>query len=320
MLQELKFVASSVARKDYVPDLTHFKIENGTVRGFNGMLALCSPIPFDITCNPKADTLLKAIKNCRDDEPITLAMTAAGRLAIKSGKFKAYIDCIEGETQHVQPEGERFDFDGESFLKAVKAVAPFVGDDASRPWVNGILFRGKSAYATNNVIVAEYWTGIDFPITVNFPLKAVKEVLRIDEAPEYAQSTMNSITIHYAGNRWIRTQMLPTDWPDLSKILDAPSVQTPINPEIFAGLEVIKPFVDKLGRVTFHEGNLCTSLVEGEGSRYEVEGLVDAGSYNHEMLSLLSGIATTIDFSLYPKPCVFFGDKLRGAIIGLRQT
>jgi hypothetical protein len=29
-------------------------------------------------------------------------------------------------------------------------------------------------------------------------------------------------------------------------------------------------------------------------------------------------VAQLFDFSSYPKPCLFYGDNLRGAIIGLR--
>ena len=76
MLTSLKFVQGAVAKKDFLPALTHFVIENGTVRGYNGMLALCSPIPFDIACKPKAESLVKAIANC--NETVTLSLTQRG--------------------------------------------------------------------------------------------------------------------------------------------------------------------------------------------------------------------------------------------------
>ena len=80
MLSELRFVQGAVAKKDFIPALTHFVIEDGAVRGYNGMLALCSPIPFNIACKPRADALVKAIANCT--ETVQLAMTAAGRLSV----------------------------------------------------------------------------------------------------------------------------------------------------------------------------------------------------------------------------------------------
>jgi DNA polymerase III sliding clamp (beta) subunit (PCNA family) len=317
MLNELKFVQGAVAKKDYLPALTHFCIENGTVRGYNGTLALCSPIPFDIECKPKAAPMVQAIRNCTDT--VVLSMTKAGRLSIKSGKFKALIDCVEGETSHVEPEGDIIEIDGQALLNAVKALQNFIGDDASRPWSNGVLLKGQSAFATNNVILVEYWTGVNFP-TLNLPRTAVREILRVDEPPILAQATDTSFTLHYSNKRWIRTQLLSTDWPDLAKILERESVQVPVNPELFVGLEVIKSFTDKMGRVTFHEGSLRTNLEESEGADYELEGLTFPGSYNLEMLASLKDVVKTIDFTAYPRPCIFHGDRLRGAIIGMRMT
>ncbi len=318
MLAELKFVQGAVAKKDYLPALTHFVFEDGKVRGYNGTIALCAPIPFQINCKPKAIPMVQAIRNCT--ETVALALTSAGRLSIKSGKFKAFVECVEGETPHVEPEGGRLEINGAALLAAVKVLAEFMGDDASRPWSNGIMFKGQSAFATNNVIVAEYWTGVEFPIVVNIPRAAVREILRIDEAPDYAQADDRSFSLHYSNGRWIRTALLETDWPDLGRILDVPSQQVMMNPQLFEGLEFLKPFTNKMGQIMFHEGSLCTSLTDGDGAKFEMDGLTYPGCYNVEMLASLAGIAQSIDFTSYPKPALFMGERLRGAIIGMRMT
>ncbi len=316
MLAELKFVQGSVAKKDFLPALSHFRIENGTVRGYNGKLALCSPIPLDLACTPKAAPLVRAIGNC--DETVTLTLTAAGRLAVRSGGFKAFIDCVEGETPHVEPEGDEFVINGEALLAGLTAIAPFVSDDASRPWSNGVLLRGQSAFATNNVILVEYWLGVDFP-EYNIPREAIKEMLRIGEAPVTAQADKNSLTFHYTGGRWIRSQLLETGWPDLARVLNVASAPTPIDPQIFVGLATIKPFVDKIGRVLFNEGRMTTHESADEGASFDCATPLPEGVYALEMIALLEGVATKADWSLYPKPAMFFGERLRGAIIGMRK-
>jgi len=318
MLKSLKFVQGSIAKKEFIPALTHFVIEHGRVRGFNGVMALSSPIPFDIACKPKASTLIKAISQCEDT--VQLALTKAGKLSVKSGVFKAYIECVQEDTPHVLPEGQIVNFDGEELLKGLKAVAPFIGDDASRRWANGVLIEKQSLFATNNVMLVQYWLGADFPSVVNLPRDAVKEMLRINEAPIYAQMTENSMTFHYLEDRWLRTQLYSsTEWPDLSKILDIPSCQQPIEEELFKGLEIIKPFVDKQGSVFFNMQQIATHPDSEQGASYDVPALTDDGKYNIQMLELLEGSAKTIDWSTYPGPCLFQNDRLRGAIIGLRK-
>jgi DNA polymerase III sliding clamp (beta) subunit (PCNA family) len=317
MLKELKFVMGAVAKKDFLPAMTHFRIEAGKVRSFNGTLALCSPIPFDIDCTPKADALVKAIGNCSDT--ITLGMTEGGKLRVQSGSFRAYIETVDGATPHVDPAGEDVMFDGEVLLKAFKTLMPFIGDDASRPWTNGILLRGQSAFVTNNVCLVEYWLGVESPIVVNIPREAVREMLRVDEPPIRAQIDKNSITFHYADERWIRSQLYETNWPDLSKVLDKPSNAVTVLGELFDGLEVIKAFADELGRVYIQDNVLRTHLDADIGATYEIkDGPMPNGLYQIKMLSLLAGVADKADFSLYPAPALFFGERLRGALIGMR--
>lgn len=319
MLSALKFCQGSVAKKDFVPELKHFAIKNGRVRGFNGVLALSSPIPFDIDCTPKADALAKAIANCTDT--VLLKMTPAGRLSVKSGSFKVNIDCIQEETLHVEPEGEVVSIDGNELLKGLRAVVPFIGDDASRPWCNGVLLKNQSMFATNNAIIVEYWHGTVFPHVVNLPRDAVREMIRIGEAPTHAQLSLNSITFHYSDNKWLRTQLYVSEWPDLGKVLDHPANMQPINNDLFVALEVVKPFIDKVGSIFFQDGEVRTHEFDEEGATYAVEGLGDGGKYNIAMLSLLKGAVTMIDWSGTGMrgACMFQGDRLRGAVIGMRR-
>jgi len=316
MIKTLKFVQGAVSRKDFIPALTHFRIENGTIRSYNGMLSLCSPISLDINCSPKAEPLVKAIGHC--DETVSMSLTPAGRLSVKSGSFKALIDCIQEETPHVMPEGDEIHFNGETLLKAFKTIYPFIGSDASRPWANGILLKNQSAFATNNVTLVEYWVGATFPIECNIPKACIKEMLRIGEAPTHAQVDANSITFHYSENTWIRTQLFSTEWPDLAKVLDQESTQRPLDPLIFDGLEKMKSFVNKMGHIYMSEGLMTTSRDIQEGAEFNVVTLQHEGLYNIEMLMLLKDSAITIDWSTYPAPCMFQGERLRGAIVGMR--
>ena len=93
MLKALKFVQGAVAKKDFVPALTHFRIRNRTVTGFNGSLAICSPIPCDLDISPNATQFTKALAACTDT--ISLYVNAKGRLVVQSGNFQTFVDCDE---------------------------------------------------------------------------------------------------------------------------------------------------------------------------------------------------------------------------------
>jgi hypothetical protein len=88
---------------------------------------------------------------------------------------------------------------------------------------------------------------------------------------------------------------------------------------IFEGLESVKHFTDKMGTIFLLPGELRTHLDEQEGAGFAMDGFAYEGKYNIDMLGLLKNTATTIDWSSYPGPCMFQGDRIRGAIIGMRK-
>lgn len=317
MLEQLRFVQGSVAKKDFIPELKHFRIEDGRVKGFNGKIALSTPIEFDIDCTPKAEPLIKAISQCK--EAVQLGMTKAGRLSVKSGKFRAYVECVEGVTPHVEPEGAYIDVDGAAVMQALKVLEPLVATDAARPWSNGVLFKGKSAFATNNVIVAEYWIGAAFPNEVIIPREAIKEMLRIKKEPTGFQMNENSLSVHYDDGSWVRANLVDHKWPEVAPLFDVPMDKLKHVPdEFFEALHAMKPFADKFGRITFEPGNMRTHQPDVEdGSSYALEWLQDKGSFQLGMLLKLEGLATKMDLSQYPERCPWVGENMRGVLLGL---
>lgn len=315
MINSLKFVMGAVAKKDFAPELCHFHIQGGTVRGYNGMLGLCCPINLNIDVKPNAIQFVKAIQTCKDT--VALHVTDKGKLAIKSGNFRAFVECIPGDFPEVVPEGREIQLDG-NLLKAIKVLAPFIAEDASRQWARGILFRGRSAFATNNVVIVEYWLNYDFPVDLNIPKAAVQELIRIGEEPSSMQISDTSVTFHFSGNRWLRTQTYDLAWPNVSAILDLPS--NPIAPPegLWQAVEDISPFVNDLGNIFFGDGKVATSCNDGEGASVEVPGIDHMGCFHFKQLALLEKVVEKIDFSTYPKPCGFIGENLRGALAGMR--
>lgn len=319
MLKELKFVMGAVGKKDLLPAMTHFQIQNGHVRSYNGTMAISSPLPFNIDCCPKADQLVKAISQC--EEVITLSMTPGGKLRVQSGKFRAFVENTIDTGFHPVPEGDPLAFDGSTLLAALKILYPFIGNDASRPWTNGVLLNGQSAFATNNTCIVEYWLGSPFPHQINIPRACIKEMLRVDEAPTHGQISGNSITFHYADGRWIRSQLLCTEWPFgmIEKILNRDNSPVPVPEDLFSAINKLNKLTDGSNRIYINHGLLTTHMEEEQGGSVEVDGLEFQGCYNIAMLSLLEGVVTHADFTLYPEPALFFGDRLRGAIVGMRS-
>lgn len=322
MLDALRFVASAVAKKDFVPELTHFKIRGGRVTGFNGQIALSSPIDVDLNILPQARQLIDAIRACQG--VISLSMTPSGRLTVRDDKFRAHIPCLAEDVAHfVEPEGETVDM-GENFLPGLRAVAPVMGVDASRPWAMGVKLTKQSMVATNNVMLVEYWHGDNIPVDVVLPAAAVTELLRINEAPTRVQVTDNSISFWFEGDRWMRSQLLiGGSWPmeRLEQIMSLEAAnQTDLPENLGDQVEVLKAFLGERSTVYVTADAMATSPEESDGASVVIDlpGVPSMQAYHHKQLTLLAEVAKTIDWTNYPQPCMFRGERLRGAIIGQR--
>jgi hypothetical protein len=339
LLDSLKFVSTAVAKKDFVPELMHFKIKNGRITSYNGRIALSSPIDLDLDIQPAAIPLINAIRACETTETIALNMTPVGRLAVRAGSFRAYINCLPDDQTGftVEPEGEKF-FVAYNFLDGIKAIAPVMGVDASRPWSMGIKIQDELMYATNNILLVKYWFGIPYPIIkgsieevptlqpiprINtiIPSDAINELLRINENPEIIQATSNSITFHFSGERWLRSQLIESSgWPDdiIKRVLDQPvGVQIRLPKNFEEALETLGAFLGESNTIYLTTDRILTSRHEGEGACVETDlDLQEMQAYSHHNLKLLCKVAETIDWSSYPRPCVFEGKNLLGVIIG----
>ena len=320
MLAELKFASIGIARKDFVAELCHFLIKDGTVSAFDGLISVSVPIEVEIHAKPHAREMLKAVAACDPKSPVALYVTKAGKLGIKSGKFKAFIPCLsdESEMSLPKPEGADVVFTPELYESLV-ALAPFMALDASRPWAMGLRVVGDSTYATNNIILAQRWHGSNFPQEIIIPKDAVNEIVRMGKQPTRVQMTHNSISFWFGENQWLRTQLVDAAWPDnVDRIFATGGNVQPFPEGFFEALQTLKAFGDDRDRVYFKDGELSTSPNDGEGA--SVACAVTAGGiYNGSQLRALEGAATAADFSLAPAPAPFTGKMLRGVVTGMRQ-
>ncbi len=315
MLEALRFVQGAVAKKDFVPALTHFNITNNHIIGFNGALSLCTPIDLELEAKPVAKDFVKAIATCQD-ETTALHLTAGGKLAIKSGPFKAFIKCTIDPFPETAPKGDIIELN-DQFMDAIKLLSPFMAEDASRPWACGILFKEGSAFATNNIVIIEKWLGYKFPLELNVPAMAIKELLRVKQNPISMQVCSNSVTFHFEGGRWLKSQLCDMGWPDVSGILNRDSNAIPVPEGFFEALDMLKPFGDEIGRAYFSEVGISTSGNDEDGMSVDLVGLPDKGCFSLKPLLCLNEVAKTIDFTSYPSPSCFFGDNVRGVIVGI---
>ena len=323
MLDDIRFAIPAVAKKAYVEDLTHFRIKGGRITGFDGRMTLSSDIGVDLDVRPNAAKFLAAIRAC--EGAIALHVTPAGKLAVRAGKFKVFVDCLPDDGAYESlPEGETVEL-SDSFLKGLRLLSPAIGVDASRPWAMGIKVCSGSMYATNNVIFAQYWHGSEFPLDVVIPGRAVEELLRIGTPPVKVQVCANSVTFWFSESRWLKTTLLEGHlWPleKISGLMDDVGLadQAAFPEGFFANVAALKPFLSDDNGVYLRPNLVSTAREDGEGASFEtvLGESPELQCYSFQQLEILGQIATSINWKNYPKPCMFThgNEPLRGLIMG----
>lgn len=319
LAKALEFVKGAAAKKDHVPELTHYLIRDGRITGYNGYYALSSPVGVDLEAAPSAVLFHRAVTVCGGDVELILDGngTGDGWLRVESESVSVKIGCVP-VTQWPTPAivGDEVPLDG-GLLDTLKRLAPFVGDDASRKWCCGILLDGKSAFATNNVVVIEAWHGHPLPERVNLPDHAVRELLRIGEEPAGVIITDNCARFTYPDGRWLQTQLYKTDWPDVRKVLEALDARGmgPVPTGLREALDVVASLsADKFSRCELLDG----AVADLEGQVTVKADVVAGGKYWVPQLARVLEFAEKIKLSAYPNPVPFLSHRARGALLGLR--
>ena len=316
MIDEIKFVKNSLGLKSANPDLTFFRICDGKITGTDGTLTIGSKISIDLDIAPSGAQFIKAINACKDKIILTYNNE---KLQVKSGKFKANVPCIALDKVPVTlPTGREIDTKEVNILEAFKKVEKFIATDENRPFATTMLARNQSFYATNNISLIQYFVGIDLG-EICIPHKFIKEVIRYNQKPEKILLDTASMTFVYENSRYITTKLSTHTFPDLDcHLLSESDSLTKLEPYFFEDIRTLEKFGDSLQRCYFKEGLISTSANPEEGASVECAMVNEGGCFNSRLLLSLEGVANTVDFSTYPKPSPFFGDSLRGVILGYR--
>lgn len=320
MIAAIQSAARACAEESYsFPGLSCLRLEAGRATGYDGGLAISEPVAIQIDAAVNAKQLLRALKACTDAPTITT--DPRGALLVKAGKFKAFAATLPiAEIPRVFPEGVAYGVSA-PILPTLKKLSRFIGHDPAQQWNCGVLFSGNSAFATNGTTIVEHWQSVPFPRPVNVPDALIVELLKRNEEPISLQLADDSLTFHFTGGGWMRSQLSAFSWPDLTRPLSAANATggRPLTEDFFKTLKTVKPFTDEIGRILFVDGAVTSAPTKDapKGATVATNESPGAGSYQVEALLALEGVAHTADFSNYPQALPFYGDGLRGVLCAL---
>jgi hypothetical protein len=199
----------------------------------------------------------------------------------------------------------------------LRALQPFIGEDASRPWCGSIKVVGNHAYATNNIVLVQ--APLAFPGSFALPVYAVEELLRIGSEPVGYALEDNAVTFYLPGDIWLRATLLENGWPDAAAALSAVHQGAKLRkvpPGLRAAVERLVPFCPnpKLPMVRMADGAVQTEDGAMSATVGGFAGL--GGTYRAEPLLAVLAVAEKVDWTAAPR-VPWSGGGLLGVLMGV---
>jgi hypothetical protein len=252
-------------------------------------------------------------------------------LAIRGAGFNAFVPCLASDlVQPIAPDAAQWPLDDAAFRTALAAVAPIAVEAAGRVIECSVLVRQGTAVATNGKIIAEAWHGQNFP-TLVVPKASVAQLLKIKKRivafglgfDPFEPSKILSVTFHFEGNSWLKTQLYLEPWPDVDRLFnEVQPVYAPVPPDFFAAVDRVVPFVAKdFPKLFIGPTELSTSLDESEGATVTFGGFPNIQPDEVHIVSpdYVETLSGHIKYMGFTDEKVFaYGDTYRAIIMVIR--
>jgi hypothetical protein len=319
LLAALKFVEP--ASKDIGQiNQTHCMLSGNWVAAFDGLLMMAAKIDTDITAFPNTRRLVATLSKC--DEAVQITQLDNNRLGIKSGKFSAFVPCIEpGLLAFTPPDAPQWQWN-DGVTAALSTVGIIAKENAPRMVQASILLRENSAAATDGVMAFEYWHGTPMP-TVVLPKVFVSELIKIGKKPVQCGASQSTFTVYFEDESFIRTQLYTDPYPNIDKVLGVAASPYPIPAELWSALEKLDAMKSDKHRIYFNAkgSKLQTDIDDNIGASYDFEHpMPDGVMFNIDLLRRFAPFAKTADWVCGDdgKMSAFYGDQFRGVLMSMR--
>lgn len=297
---------------------SHCRLANGYAVAFDGVLAIGHPIEEELNVCPHTFRLIDALKRCKTTLSIT--QLDGDKLVIKSGGFRAVIPCLNpAAIPYAVPDASVGVID-DTLKEGFALLNPIVSGAGATTIEASLLLQNNSMVATDRHVMLEYWHGINLPDGLAVPKAAITAVIKIARPLVGIGVSDRTITFHYEGGAWLRTQLYGEPWPDIGRVLNQgdPHVAKEVPPALFEAVEAVASFSPD-GAIHTFDGAVSSHSTEGAGATYEMKGVTPGLCFGFKHLLIAKNIAKTIDLVGTSGISFFYGDRTRGAFTQRRD-
>lgn len=315
MPASLARVKAAVSNKEIVAYLTHYYVNKGEIIATDGRMVAGTPFPDDREYLVPAAPFEKAIAMAGEKGKIVMGNDG---IRVSLSRSRVNIKTLSPDQfSHFLPTGERYTLPS-NLIATLGRLRPFVGDDASRQWSNGIFISKGSAYATNNVIVAAAKLDSDIGKAV-IPSWTVDYLLAQPDEPVEMSLTDTMVAFFYEDKSWMASVLIADEPPDALMELCDPIPITPCGDEISQDWRSGFADVCKIAEteVLFTAETLSGGRTSADIEVDVVTPIASPTYWHPKFVDLVVKTATHWDLSKAPSPCLWWsGEDMRGLIVG----
>lgn len=312
-IKALKFV-SLCQRESGTAFQVHCLMQNNWCVGYDGVITMGCKIEESITAYPKTLDLLEALQRC--GEAVSITQLPNCSIAVKSGKFRAAIDCITADSLPLSYPDPQIAVIDDRIKAGFEAIGWLATEGAEKAYMASVLLQANTMVSTNRSVLLEYWHGIDLPPDLLIPKASIVALSKIDKKlVGFGYTPRFSVTFWYEDGSFLKTQLFEGSYPDYQAIFSRDTNQYMQLPEdFFTAFKSVSKFT-KTGFVYLRGDRILSHQTEELGACYEVNGIPDGICFNVEYLGKLEPFFKSIcvpDFSI----AYFVQGNVRGALAG----
>ena len=311
LMEAITFVED--ATNDHGQSMFEFvNLQNKQAICFDGVLAAGMEIEEELTLAPKLEMLKKAL--AKSGKSLILTELPSGRLSVKGEKLSVQVPCVApSELPTILPDPNIAPINDE-LKEAFKSLQGIISETGTRVFETALLLEANVATATNGKVLMQYWHGVNLPPNLVLPRTFVNAVAKqFKSLVGFGYTPDTSVTFWFEDNSWYKTQTYQDPYPDINRLLDVQNVPIDTPDNLWEGCAQVAEF-DEFEHITFLAGS-----IEAGTATYPVEGLQAGKMFDHKFIKKVIPYIKTIDLTTYADRAFFFGDKVRGIIMGIKE-
>lgn len=267
MLVALKFVLQAQSDDPKQMHLMHARIADGWISASDGARIAGHPIDSKLQVCPHTELFTHAVKNAGAKAAIILLEN--GYVQVQGNGFKAIVPAIDDGQMFaasiMRPDPVLLQMQDDDNLKeALVAVALAARESSPDVITSSVCLASQTCYATNRHILIEAWHGYAMPRMV-IPKASIALVCGQSARIVGIGGTERSVTFHYAGGAWIKSQLFEAEYPDVSRMWEyfgtTDFVGLPV--DFFDAVDSVDTFADDDNPIVFVSGGNVRSHVDG---------------------------------------------------------